>query len=74
MVPLSVSSLTTSSNMTKKDYQQIADVLAFTQNEVMKGRLADDAVVPFIADRLADYFQYDNSRFNRERFIAEACI
>lgn len=60
--------------MTKKDFINIADVLAFVQNEVLKGRCTDEGAVPLTAELLADYFAQVNPLFNRSQFMQAACL
>lgn len=66
--------LTISSKMTRKDYTHIADVLATVQNHVLKGRLDGEQILPVTAEILADYFERENTRFNRHRFMEAACL
>jgi hypothetical protein len=54
--------------MTKKHYEAIARIVSAmlryeAQNPAEEARIRD------IACRLADYFQSENSKFNRARFI-----
>jgi hypothetical protein len=46
--------------MTKKNYEALADALAFG---------ADDYGFEFVADKVADVLAADNPRFDRDKFM-----
>lgn len=63
--------------MTKKDYQVIADtiyeVYYYQQDTDGKGsKQIKQAAIKVLAESLADAFEYENSRFNRQKFY-QAC-
>lgn len=52
--------------MTRKDYIKTAEIISAVQFFV------NDDVAQFLINNFADYFQADNERFDRQRFI-QAC-
>ncbi len=58
--------------MTKRHYQQFADMLNLLVVECAGLHVSQHVLVKHIAIELADICQRDNPRFNRERFMA-AC-
>ena len=54
--------------MTRKDYVAIAKVISSVPSDTP----AEDETRAAIAHGLADYMEYDNPNFNRNKFI-EAC-
>lgn len=55
--------------MTKKDYIAIADAIKRARTGADK---EERFAIDIVADNIADVFQKDNPRFNRQRFL-EAC-
>lgn len=53
----------------KQHYQAIADILVVAKSYAGMSNPAHDAI-GFITNELADVFQKDNERFNREHFLA----
>lgn len=54
--------------MTRKDYEAIAEILSAVEKE----RPTQVGAILAVMRGLADYFEKDNPRFNRDRFV-EAC-
>ena len=58
--------------MTKQDYQMIADLIAYTQDQYMKGRIEPDDILPTLVRFIIDREKVHNPRFNEDKFI-DAC-
>jgi hypothetical protein len=59
--------------MTKRDYDMLADLIAYTQDQVYKGRIQEaDEVMPFLMQLFIDQEKVMNPRFNAEKF-SDAC-
>jgi hypothetical protein len=54
--------------MTKKHYEAIAEVLQKLHSDWSH----DNTIIPTVAGHLAGYFEQDNPRFDRDRFL-KAC-
>lgn len=52
--------------MTKKDYQMIADVI---HTETDESERRERGVISEITEKLADTFEADNDRFDRDSFL-----
>lgn len=55
--------------LTKKDYVAIAKIV----NKSYAGDSSTEFELPALEKRLADYFEQDNPKFNRQRFL-DACF
>ena len=58
--------------MTKKDYEMLADLIAYVGNEYWKGRVQPDDVLPTFVRCFIEQEKVHNPRFNEDKFIA-AC-
>ena len=58
--------------MTKQDYEMIAALISYTQDQYMKGRIPADDVLPTLVRFIIDREKVHNPRFNEDKFIA-AC-
>ncbi len=46
--------------MTHQEYSNIADILAWAQNEIARGRILDTEVIPIVADMITEYARQSN--------------
>lgn len=60
-------------NMTKKDYDMLADLIAYVGNQYWKGRIPADDVLPILVRCIIDQEKVHNPRFNEDKFI-DACF
>lgn len=60
--------------MTKRDFNALADMIAFLRDQALKGRLDGEQVTHTLAHMVCDYAETDNPRFDRDRFLAAATI
>ena len=60
------------SNMTKKDYEMLADIIAYVGDQYWKGRVQADDILPTVVRCIIDQEKVANPRFNEEKFI-DAC-
>jgi hypothetical protein len=60
--------------MTKKDYALIANLIAFTQDQYLKGRIEADDILPSLSRYIAEDAKLDHPRFNAEKFTQDCCI
>ena len=58
--------------MTKQDYQMIADLISYTQDQYFKGRIPADDILPTLVRLIIDREKIHNPRFNEDKFI-DAC-
>lgn len=58
--------------MTKKDYEMLADLISYTQDQYFKGRIPADDILPTLVRFIIDQEKVANPRFNEDKFIA-AC-
>jgi predicted benzoate:H+ symporter BenE len=58
--------------MTKKDYATIAQLIAFTQDAYLKGRIDADLILPRRAQFIAEDAKLDHPRFDFEAFLKAA--
>jgi hypothetical protein len=58
--------------MTKRDYQMLADIISFTQDQYFKGRIPADDILPTVVRMFVDEEKVRNPRFNEDTFI-KAC-
>ena len=58
--------------MTKKDYETIAQLIAYTQDAYLKGRLRADLILPRLAQFIAEDAKLDHPRFDFEGFLKSA--
>jgi hypothetical protein len=58
--------------MTKKDYATIAQLIAFTQDAYLKGRIDADLILLRLAQFIAEEAKLDHPRFDSEGFLKSA--
>lgn len=58
--------------LTRKHYEAIAEILSEHKDDSQYSTVIDERRVESISLSLADYFEKDNPRFDRDRFL-EAC-
>jgi hypothetical protein len=61
--------------MTRKDYEVIADILGFVQNQVLKGHIDNDEdIIPMIARAFCEDAKLDKPRFKADKFLSRAGV
>jgi hypothetical protein len=58
--------------MTKKDYATIGQLIAYTQDAYLKGRIDADLILPRLAQFIAEDAKLDHPRFDFEGFLKAA--
>jgi len=59
--------------MTRKDYVLIAEAICNTRTKAdFQGKAGDEATIQEVARSMAQLLEYDNPRFDRNRFLV-AC-
>lgn len=58
--------------MTKNDYEMLADLISYTQDQYFKGRIQPDDVLPYLVRLIIDQEKIGNPRFNEDKFL-DAC-
>jgi hypothetical protein len=58
--------------MTKKDYETLAQLISFTQDAYLKGRIDADLILPRLAQFIAEDAKLDHPRFDFEGFLKAA--
>ena len=58
--------------MTKNDYATNAQLIAFTQDAYLKGRIDADLILPRLAQFIAEDAKLDHPRFDFEGFLKSA--
>jgi hypothetical protein len=58
--------------MTKKDYETLAQLISFTQDAYLKGRIDADLILPRLAQFIAEDAKLDHPRFDFEGFLKSA--
>ena len=58
--------------MTKNDYATLAQLIAFTQDAYLKGRIDADLILPRLAQFIAEDAKLDHPRFDFEGFLKSA--
>lgn len=60
--------------MTKRERKALADIIAFTQNQYLKGRIPADEILPSLAAYIAQDIRLEHPRFDTEAFVRECCV
>lgn len=58
--------------MTKKDYETLAQLIAYTQDAWLKGRIEDDLILARLTQFIAEDAKLEHPRFDVAKFMKDA--